>query len=346
VVPAVAAALTAAIAGCSSSGSSTPSSSSSATTTTTAITVGLPPANVGLTPFYYALAQGLFARDHLDVRIQTLSAASVGPAVTGGNVNIILGAANTLADIAGVQKAKVIFDAYANQLYLVARPGVVSQPCGGNGGLQCTAVQTEANLKQIAGSHQTVGLTAPGSSSASAAAAAFAAVGSSLGAGAKAVYLQTPSALEAGLVAGTINLSIANVAIEVLMKDKGMQVVADVTQWSDEAPWFANTDWAQSNKAAVVRFLADYCAGAKAAYSDQANAEAAIAKYMDITDKAQIDESWQIARTAWACQPFADSEIQAMLKSLTPAPNVSPGSLVDDQYIDAVGSANWVKPQR
>jgi ABC-type nitrate/sulfonate/bicarbonate transport system substrate-binding protein len=339
--PAIAAALIAAMAGCSSSGSSKPSSSAA-----TNIVVGLPPANVGLGPIYYALAKGLFAHDKLNVTIQTLSAASVGPAVTGGNVDIILGAANTLANIAGVPKAKVIFSGYANQLYLVARPGVVSQPCTGNGGLSCSAAETDANLKQIANAHETVGETAPGSSSDTTSKVAFASVGSSLGTGAKPVYLQTPTAAEAALLAGTISVSLSNVQSAVQMKEKGMQVVADLTQWADNAPWFANTAWAQSNKAALVRFVADYCAGAKQAYSDKTGAVAAIGKYMGITDDAQIDDSWQIARSAWACEPFSASEIQSMLKSLSPVPNVSPSSLVDDQYIDAVGSANWVKPQR
>jgi hypothetical protein len=328
------------MAGCSSAASSKPSSSS-----VTNVVLGLPPANEGLAPLYYALSKGLFARDNLNVTIQTLSAASVGPAVTGGNIDVILGAANTLANIAGVPKAKVIFDGYANQLYLIAKPGVVSQPCTGTGGLSCSAAETAANLKQIASAHETVGLTAPGSSSDIAAKSAFASVSLPLGTDAKPVYLQTLTALEAGLIAGTVSVSLANVQVAVQMKEKGMQVVADLTQWADEAPWFANTAWAQSNKTALVRFVADYCAGAKQAYNDQAGAEAATGKYLSIADKEQLDDSWRIGRSGYSCQPFSQAEIQSMLNSLTPVPNASPSSLVDNQYIDAAGSANWVKPK-
>jgi NitT/TauT family transport system substrate-binding protein len=326
---AVAVAALAAVAGCGSGGSASSAggsgggSASAASASPTTVTVGTSGATAAYGPIYVGVQQGVFAKHGIDVKIEDLTPNSATAAVLSGNIDVAMDGPNLAAGILSNPSAKVAATAGPTVFYIYAHQGIKSVAALKGG---------------------TIAVTTPGGALDTSVRAAITKAGLTPGVDVKIAYLQTNSAALAAVETGSVQAAGVSPPTSVQAQQAGLVQVQNITPLCPLSLVAVNSQFAANNKAALERFMAAWKEANALAASNEADSDAALKAYAQITNTAQLNGSWAAYKSVWVANPYPPSAMKQVLAQLAHsnppvkgAATADPASLIDDSFMDSAG---------
>jgi ABC-type nitrate/sulfonate/bicarbonate transport system substrate-binding protein len=309
-----------ALAACSSGGGDTTTSDGKTLTT---ITVGgVQTAN--LADLYAGLMNGVFKKYGINLQYQVLTPTAAVAAVDSGSIDIGDDGAGMVEGLIQTHAAKIFMQNGPGLFYLAVPK----------------SIHTLADLRG-----KTVSASTPGGAIDTAIRDALKAVGVTVGTGGGDVhmtYLQNNSAALVALKNGTVDGAGVSPPTTVQAEQEGMHLIP-IVKYSYDSVWAVNNSFASSHHQAIVNFAKAFAVATKDSTSDQQLCQAGLKKYVQITDQAQLTGSCLAYKHYLAAAPYPLSQLKEIEAGLKPPSTVSPASLVDNSYMNAVGKANWVE---
>jgi ABC-type nitrate/sulfonate/bicarbonate transport system substrate-binding protein len=166
------------------------------------------------------------------------------------------------------------------------------------------------------------------------------------------VYLRDDAAVLAALQSGQIQASVLTSPNTLRAKQAGLRELSylpDLKLETVNQGINVRKDWAQQHPDVVLSFLRGWVEGAKQARTDAAATKAIISKYAELTDPAQLDDTYKTARSGWAAYPLPqDSQFQNVI-ALSPDQKVKahkPSDFYDGSYLEQLdGFVNSLYPE-
>lgn len=152
-------------------------------------------------------------------------------------------------------------------------------------------------------------------------------------------YLRDDAAVLAALQSGQVQASVLTSPNTLRAKQSGLHELSylpDLKLETVNQSLNVRKDWAQQHPDIVLNFLRAWIDGARQARTDVAGTKAIISKYTQLTDQAQLDDSYKTALSGWAAYPLPkDSQFQNVI-SLSPDTRVKthkPSDFYEDSYL-------------
>jgi NitT/TauT family transport system substrate-binding protein len=304
---------------CSSSGSATNSSNPKQQVTT--VTVGVSGATGTSAPVFIGVEAGVFKRYGLDVKVNVLTPTSSSAAVASGSVDIGGDGSNMVAAILKGNSGKVIF----------------------TNGHSAFEIATKANITSIGQLRgKTIAATTPGGGADTTLRAALTQQHLVPDKDVKITYVNQNSASLASVANGKVDAAVVSPPTSIQAEKKlGLKLI-DISQYALPSVYAVNATFAAQHKDTVIKFVQAYAAATKLAATNENAAIGAFKKDLGITDVAQLDGTWQAYRALWEAAPYPVDAMKETLAGLNPASSADPASVIDNQYIDAIGQSSWV----
>jgi NitT/TauT family transport system substrate-binding protein len=324
---AAALAAVAVLAGCSSGGSSGsggPANQGGSSGGLTTVTVGTSGTTAAYGPIYVGAQQGIFKKHGIDLKIQDLTPNSVTAAVLSGNIDVAMDGPNLAAGILSNPSAKVAATAGPTVFYIYAHQGIKSV----------------AALKG-----DTIAVTTPGGALDTSVRAAITKAGLRPGIDVKIAYLQTNSAALAAAETGSVQAAGVSPPTSVEAQQAGLVQLENITPLCPLSLVAVNSQFAAGNKAVLRQFMAAWKEANALAASSEADSAAGLKQYVQITNQAQLQGSWEAYKSVWEAVPFPASAMKQVLDQLAAAnppvkaaATANPASLIDNSFMSAATS--------
>jgi ABC-type nitrate/sulfonate/bicarbonate transport system substrate-binding protein len=304
---------------CSSGGSTTTDSSGKTLTT---ITVGgVQTANLG--DLYAGLINGVFQKYGINVEYKVLTPTATVAAVDTGSIDI---------GDDGASLVEGIIQTHGSKIFMQNGPGLfyLAVP---------SSIHSLADLKG-----KTVSASTPGGAVDTAIRDALTAAGLTVGTSGndvRMVYLQNNSAALTALKDGTVQGAGVSPPTTVQAQQEGMHLIS-IVKYSFDSVWAVNNSFAASHKQAVINFVKAFAVATQESISDQSLCQQGLAKYVLLTNQAQISGSCQAYADYFAAAPYPLNQLKEIEAGLKPPSTVDPSTLVDNSYMNAIGQSNWV----
>lgn len=156
------------------------------------------------------------------------------------------------------------------------------------------------------------------------------------------IYLGTPANQLAALEKGLIAAASLPLPFNFAADKEGLRKLADLKTW--HLPAAATTlavrrEWAAKNQQSLVAFLKGLIEATALAKSNRAAAEKVIAKYLKLTDKLELDASYDRFADVWPNPPYITLEAVAEAIRDVPSPEAKkhvPADFIDRAPLDAI----------
>jgi NitT/TauT family transport system substrate-binding protein len=274
-------------------------------------------------PLYVGIAEGIFKKYGLDITISSLTPTASAAALASGSVDIGSDGPNVVAGILKEKSGKVIFTNGVTAFQIAVKPNITS-------------------IQQLRGA--TVATTTPGGSADTALRRALQASGLVPDKDVKITYVSQNSAALASVNAGRVQGAVVSPPTSIQAEASMGLKVLDISKYATPSITAVNGNFAESHKAEVIKFLQAYGEATRLTISNQAVAVSAFEKSLGIADKGQAVGTWQIYRSIFAMDPFSVDNMKLILANLNPPSTAAPASVIDNQYLDAIGQSSWVIP--
>jgi NitT/TauT family transport system substrate-binding protein len=314
----------AALAASCSSGTTTTSASAAPKTLTTVTVGGVQTANIG--DLYAGMVNGVFKQYGINISYQVLTPTATDAAVDTGSIDIGDDGSGMVEAIIQTHGSKIFMQNGPGLFYIAVPPSIHS-------------------LAQLAG--KTISASTPGGAVDTAIRHALAGAGVTVGTSgnqAHMTYLQNNSAALTALKDGTVQGAGVSPPTSVQAEQEGMHLIS-IVKYSFDSVWAVNSAWAATHKQVVINFAKAFTISNEDAIKDQKLCQEGIAKYVQITNKAQLVGSCEQYKDYYAAAPYPLSQIKEIEKGLKPPSTVNPATLVNNTYMNAVGKANWHEPK-
>ncbi len=149
--------------------------------------------------------------------------------------------------------------------------------------------------------------------------------------------------IEAGRAAGGI-FSTPNTAV---LEQKGFSVLADFAKLNIEFQQLGVAvlkAYADSHRDQVERFVKGYIQGIHRFKVDKEFAQKTMGKYLDITDKFQLDDAYNTYKDVFEKVPVAsDAAVQAVIDATAAAKGTTPASYIDPRFVTKLEKDGFIK---
>jgi ABC-type nitrate/sulfonate/bicarbonate transport system substrate-binding protein len=280
------------------------------------ITVGVVGGSPSFTPIYVGLENKIFEKYNAPLQLVVMTAPPAMAALLSGEVQIAMdGGALVSADTAATKLAFVAaLQNGFNQFVAYTKPSIKS-------------------LSDLKGKTLAVGTPA------SAATIAFELMVKSAGLDPKSdvkwIYAGTPAAEWAALQNGQVDGATLTWPFYMQAKQQGFVVVGDGKEMKLAGASLTlgvQRDWVKNNGPLLEGFLKALTESAYLANTDKAKVTAAIGKRLDVTDQAQLDESFARFSGTFPVPPYITKE--AVQEAITDDPNPANKQRKAEDYID------------
>jgi NitT/TauT family transport system substrate-binding protein len=149
--------------------------------------------------------------------------------------------------------------------------------------------------------------------------------------------------IEAGRAAGGI-FSTPNTAV---LEQKGFSVLADFAKLNIEFQQLGVAvlkAYADSHRDQVERFVKGYIQGIHRFKVDKQFAQKTIGKYLDITDRFQLDDAYNTYKDVFEKVPVpSDAAMQAVIDAIPQAKGTTPASYIDSRFVTKLEKDGFIK---
>lgn len=164
------------------------------------------------------------------------------------------------------------------------------------------------------------------------------------------VYLGTPASQLAALEKGLIAAAALTWPYNFTADREGLRALADLKAW--HLPAAATTlavrrEWAAQNRATLIGFLKGLIEATAAAKSDRSAAEAAIAKYLTLSDRTLVRASYARFADVWPNPPYITTAAVAEAIRDVPSPDAkhhAPAEFIDNSFLDEIIKSGFAQP--
>lgn len=167
-------------------------------------------------------------------------------------------------------------------------------------------------------------------------------------AGVKWAYLGTPASQTAALSTGVIAAAVLPWPFNFVADKTGLRMLADLKGWHIPAAatnLAIRRDWAAANQPILIAFLKGLIEATALAKSDKAAAERVIAKYLKLTDPAQLEAGYYRFASVWPNPPYITREAVAEAIRDVPSPEAkkhAPADFIDNGPLDAIVNSGFM----
>jgi ABC-type nitrate/sulfonate/bicarbonate transport system substrate-binding protein len=161
-------------------------------------------------------------------------------------------------------------------------------------------------------------------------------------------YLGTPPSQTAALTKGVIAAAVLPWPFNFAADKAGLRMLADLKGWHLPAAatnLAVRRDWAAAHQQTLIAFLKGLIESTARAKSEKAAAEKVIAKYLKITDPAQLDAGYYRFASVWPNPPYITREAVAEAIRDVPSPEAkkhAPADFIDNGPLDAIVSSGFM----
>jgi len=268
-------------------------------------------------PIYYTESKGFFERNGVDVELQHLSAQAGIPALINGDVDVIFVGKGIISAIAEDRNGKVIASLGYNGLELWARPEITS-------------------FDQLVGG--TIAATTPGGVIDDAVKKTITAHGYTLGRDINIIYLQNASASLTTLAGGQVEAAVLSPPATVMATSRGLNFIENVERAAAPGVLAVNGRFLADHPDVVERFLRALREGYEAAVADEPGIVDALLAASPTLERGLTEASVGRFATSWQVTAYPEEVARETLQENRATADVDVATVLDNRFIEAVGS--------
>lgn len=161
-------------------------------------------------------------------------------------------------------------------------------------------------------------------------------------------YLGTPASQLAALEKGVVTGSVLPWPWNFPADQAGLRKLADLKGWHIPAAatnLAVRRDWAAANQPVLIAFLKGLIEATARAKSDKAAAERVIARYLKLTDPAQLEAGYYRFASVWPNPPYITREAVAEAIRDVPSSEAkkhAPADFIDNGPLDAIVNSGFM----
>src|SRR5262249_16694073 len=126
----------------------------------------------------------------------------------------------------------------------------------------------------------------------------------------------TNSAALAAVETGSVQAAGVSPPTSIQATQAGLVDLENITPLAPPSILAVNSQWASSNKAALIKFITAFKAAAQLWASNEAAAAAALKQYVKPTAQAQTTGTWNAYKQVWAVGPSPDDQMKTVPQQL------------------------------